>query len=677
MASKLKLKNNIKSELTIAHRDNAPAKTLYTDELAKAVATIDDMVNIDTPNDGDVCIVKDMGRGGTFIYDSSKIAKDNQGTNFSGWIRQYSGSVNVKWFGVYSLTDIDDRTQMMFNILTTFSDVTMYNKISVSTIYLSGLSHKKFSLKLQSTNEILLSLVDCDNISIENCEFNTLIETLFDPAPSLYSRGTILINDCSSIYICNSEFKNGIAGINVINSNNCKFLNNTMLEASDDINTTNNPNSTTGIYLCDNSTYNIISNNNIQNHGYGIGLQSVAEDANTDFNTVENNIIKNCYVYGIMLYTKETSTTASVKKNIISSNSVDTVYGSAINSVTGNKDFGAGIYLQSAIDNVVDGNYIANTNLNTDSQTLNPSAIALSICKNSVISNNVIQNYNYFGCAVYGGTSSYENITIIGNTFYNTKDIDAIRVNCRGVNITANSFRYDATSRGYGYAIHNLEKYVGESYNSIVINANTIYNMSGVNLLRSEGFIINNNYIKSAKFGIKIEDISYGSVVGNYIDNDGTDGVDIFVNAPNAVKETIVDGNHAIHNSVGSLAFHTDIRYGSNSFYTFRETGVNREVLPVGDTNIVDAASANIAVFDSTDALPDIDTIVKTSIKDNSYKKIELKTQNYSRTIKNTGTGAGQITLSGGVDATIPAKSSLTLEFNPSGSYWIEISRNF
>ena len=52
-----------------------------------------------TPINGDVCFVKDLDRGGTFIYDSTKVAEDNQGTNFSGWIRQYSGAVNVKWFG--------------------------------------------------------------------------------------------------------------------------------------------------------------------------------------------------------------------------------------------------------------------------------------------------------------------------------------------------------------------------------------------------------------------------------------------------------------------------------------------------------------------------------------------------------------------------------------------------
>lgn len=106
--SKLTIKNNIQSELTIAHRDDKPAKTIYTDELTKAVATVANMETITTPSDGDVCIVKDMDRGGTFIYNSTLVASDNQGTNFSGWIRQYSGAVNVKWFGAKGDSSTND-----------------------------------------------------------------------------------------------------------------------------------------------------------------------------------------------------------------------------------------------------------------------------------------------------------------------------------------------------------------------------------------------------------------------------------------------------------------------------------------------------------------------------------------------------------------------------------------
>jgi len=95
--SKLVMKNNINSELSITHVDNKPAKSIIGTDIAVAVDTINDFP-LDA-SDGDTVIVRDLDRGGTFIYDSSKVAEHNNGTNFNGWIRQYSGAVNVKWFG--------------------------------------------------------------------------------------------------------------------------------------------------------------------------------------------------------------------------------------------------------------------------------------------------------------------------------------------------------------------------------------------------------------------------------------------------------------------------------------------------------------------------------------------------------------------------------------------------
>ena len=105
MASKITLKNNQQKELSIINRDNTGAKTIYGDQLVMSVDTIADMEAIttgvlDTSYDGTTCIVKaDGGRNGTFVYSFAEVANDNQGTNFNGWVRQYDGAVNVKWFG--------------------------------------------------------------------------------------------------------------------------------------------------------------------------------------------------------------------------------------------------------------------------------------------------------------------------------------------------------------------------------------------------------------------------------------------------------------------------------------------------------------------------------------------------------------------------------------------------
>jgi hypothetical protein len=62
------------------------------------VDTVDELANL-PGEDKQVCIVSDKDRGGVFVYDSSKSNVNDGGTVFNGWVRQYDGAVNVKWFG--------------------------------------------------------------------------------------------------------------------------------------------------------------------------------------------------------------------------------------------------------------------------------------------------------------------------------------------------------------------------------------------------------------------------------------------------------------------------------------------------------------------------------------------------------------------------------------------------
>jgi len=110
MASKIKLKNDIDSEFSIEHKDSLGAVSVNSEQLkdtSYTVATVAKMELLDVA-DGQSCIVTDLSRGGVFVFDGAKVSEDNQGTNFSGWIRQYSGAVNVKWFGVVGDGETDD-----------------------------------------------------------------------------------------------------------------------------------------------------------------------------------------------------------------------------------------------------------------------------------------------------------------------------------------------------------------------------------------------------------------------------------------------------------------------------------------------------------------------------------------------------------------------------------------
>ena len=79
---------------------NTPASVSFQ------VNTIDDLVN--APADAKVCLVLDRLRGGVFVYDDSKKSINNKGTIINGWVRQYFGDVDVKWFGALGNGTTDD-----------------------------------------------------------------------------------------------------------------------------------------------------------------------------------------------------------------------------------------------------------------------------------------------------------------------------------------------------------------------------------------------------------------------------------------------------------------------------------------------------------------------------------------------------------------------------------------
>ena len=81
--SKLSIKNNISTELIIEHKDNEPAKALNTGDLNYKRATVDELASIIPAGatvaayDGEVCVVTDIDRGGTFVFDNTQASTDN------------------------------------------------------------------------------------------------------------------------------------------------------------------------------------------------------------------------------------------------------------------------------------------------------------------------------------------------------------------------------------------------------------------------------------------------------------------------------------------------------------------------------------------------------------------------------------------------------------------------
>ena len=91
------------SMVSIKYQLDTKANTVSS---AYVIDTVEDFGTV--TSEIDTVIVKDLNRGGTFIYDATQSAVNNGGTIFDGWVRQYSGAVNVKWFGAVGDGVTDD-----------------------------------------------------------------------------------------------------------------------------------------------------------------------------------------------------------------------------------------------------------------------------------------------------------------------------------------------------------------------------------------------------------------------------------------------------------------------------------------------------------------------------------------------------------------------------------------
>jgi hypothetical protein len=78
-----------------------------TNWLCVVVETIDELSS-DLQSTSNTVVVKDIKRGGIFIYVPTKSDINDGGVVINGWVRQYNGPLNVQWFGAVGDGVADD-----------------------------------------------------------------------------------------------------------------------------------------------------------------------------------------------------------------------------------------------------------------------------------------------------------------------------------------------------------------------------------------------------------------------------------------------------------------------------------------------------------------------------------------------------------------------------------------
>jgi len=211
------------------------AEGMMTNKLCIAVDTVDELIT-DLRSVSDTIIVKDIDRGGIFIYDSTQSDINNGGTIFDGWVRQYEkNEINVKWFDVKCDGETDD-TEKLNALIKTISDNTtiIINGVCLVSSVAINLRNRK-NIKFIGNGKFISSfsrdyffmIHQCENIEISGLSFSTIFENKVWFDSDMLGARAIRILESKNVKITACNFSNiPFVGIVSFNSNDVNVSNN-------------------------------------------------------------------------------------------------------------------------------------------------------------------------------------------------------------------------------------------------------------------------------------------------------------------------------------------------------------------------------------------------------------------------------------------------------------------
>jgi hypothetical protein len=317
------------------------------------------------------------------------------------------------------------------------------------------------------------------------------------------------------------------------------------------------------VLLTGGSSHNVVADNLcISGTGTGVGCQTITNGSSQAGNTIRDNTIADQPCYGIMVYLSGSQGT--IKAIVIAGNTIDRISGS-VRTPERTTFYGAGIYVQTANDFLIEGNRLSATNTDRRlpmSGSAVPAAIAVSGHGNGVIADNMIRDC-WDGIASIQATvriAAGEGTAIVGNV---VSDCDRTGINlsdCTAATVSANR----VSARGEA-AMHGI-----------------FVRRAGAGARMSD-FVVSGNVVQGFHSGIEVDGaaIERASITGNIVI--GNRGYAIATAATVSVVATnIVRGD-----------------YGIAIAATARRGWCRDNVIDVTGTALIDDAGSGVATRDN------------------------------------------------------------------------------
>lgn len=173
------------------------------------VASIGAMLALPTPSTGDTVIVTEEGRGGLFVYDATLSATDDSGVIIDGWVRRFTGPINVRWFG--AVGDYDPNAMSGTDSSVAFQAAIDYALANHVPLYVDrGMYHITTTLNVDGTGSSFKGFRIIGDFTGNSAEQTAPPTNLFHRPVVFYSGDDALFNITQAGYFFNGFAAEGL-----------------------------------------------------------------------------------------------------------------------------------------------------------------------------------------------------------------------------------------------------------------------------------------------------------------------------------------------------------------------------------------------------------------------------------------------------------------------------------